>query len=1085
MTREFIELDMSRSNSLNNVLHPFELDTTKCFRQKQASGRQRTPPFHAGVKSSPAATLPNRRRRNWGWSFALRPRSCHFPLTKSYKMPPRNCSLHRLPLLLLSSFFVIWSQLCHGVEGNLYSAIVFEAWNATEGLANLDLTLLSDTAPVIDCSAGPLNVQVLISSCFDTTKVTAIETWVKEQLIDTSSTMYVGNNAITINYGVKFVRPTGSSCADPSVLQTSLSYLTAKDFGVSPDAAIAFVSDDEDLIGGVDAKYELQFRVCTTTSLAAACTATTTTDQRLQKLEELYQFNARHISLLFPCTATTNAVAIPYLGTGGVVTCTCACPSGTVLSDNACKSSPLGGGVVTGDGICPWDAESAACVFSDSTSKSSLKLVDHCNLPVIVPTDNYVADGRVNANDNELDDPVVEVMVTKIDSQDAPKKMTETWQSYTSDPKAALNSFAITSAGAYSIEISASDYSSSASCKTCVEVHNEVRPSFSSDCPTAFLGSTNTQPAVFSPTTASAAAANEQAFVQFYQDTLANVPTDSRCDITANTRRNYYATTLDAYEGTCFDASSFGKDILDVAASKTNPVKGSNGIAVSTLTADLQASLQLQCMQCCQKTVALAEKTTRYSCVPGTSPTEECIPTGDSARGKCSFQHCVVIKGDSYFEAATAIKASEQTKSQDVAKALPTVPTFNAAVELHRTIACNDFNSGCSFKADLSSIFDATMDWGSNAPSVPSNYNAKDYIFWRYKMTEGSWTLWDPTTSTQVSFASPSTSLTIEAWSQCGLVNSAVYTVILHAQSSSVCDKFAKTFYQTTDAAVSRSNPSQMCTYPGSDFAVVTFDFDRDLVMSQAENTVKGTLVNVDCNVQVGAVGANFASEVQAAKLLTVDLTMTTRIVQHFGVVMVSNPSTVSVATAANTTCVFTYQPYGIAATDSANFIKYSCPYVFTVSDCDKPRVVGASDVCAAGTCAASPGPYKACGGAVFSSAPATAVGTIKTITKPRDGAETCCSDCNSGVTLNCNAILGLPIASQDVKRCEPTTKSALLAAGQDGIAATRFSAMETSAIMAVIGMTTALALAAIHYRQRVADDSKSNAIDFYYSIVE
>lgn len=280
-------------------------------------------------------------------------------------------------------------------------------------------------------------------------------------------------------------------------------------------------------------------------------------------------------------------------------------------------------------------------------------------------------------------------------------------------------------------------------------------------------------------------------------------------------------------------------------------------------------------------------------------------------------------------------------------------------------------------------------------------------------------------------------------------------------------------FYQTTVSSVVRSTSSAMCTYPGSDFAVITFEYDSDLGLAHAADSVKGSIVNVECALQVAEAGAAFDTEAQSTALALTGAASVNgkafHVVEHFGVELVKNPTTVA-ETAAVATCTFTYRPFGQA--DNTKDKPYACSQPFSFSDCDKPRVVALDGVCAAGSCTDGPAPFEACDGAVFSSELSSVAGAVKTVTKLKASAGTCCSTCVTGVTLACTPILGLPeaYASQGIKRCEPTAASpALLASEQASDADQASPSMleaELGVVLAVAGVTALVALVTVRHRR-------------------
>lgn len=664
----------------------------------------------------------------------------------------------------------------------LHDAIVFEAWNGTEVVPQHALTLLassSDAVASFACAAGPLSVQVLISTCFSAMEVATIDTWVQSQLIDASPVMHVDDAPVDVKYAVKFVAPSsGDSCGDPAQLATALEHLTAEDYA-SPAAVLSFVTDSCDLLDSEAASLEMQFRYCPSSATTSECTSTSGTDKRVPDLSELYKYNPKLIARLLPCASTTDAVAIPYKDADGKRQCVCTCPDGTELSGSNCalSTSPLGGGVVKGTGFCPW-VSSYSCSWDDPTA-ASLKLHADCDVPVVVPTDNYVAHGRTNKNDNEnpLTSPAVTLSVSKRGSPASPGSITKTWKAFVENPATELDTFSLDAPGVYDVEIEASDYRATKACDTCVVVNDDVRPKFTADCPASFSTNLVDNPETFSPEKAAAAASLAENFGAFVESVSNNANSGDRRDDSSISQRDYFQTALQEHSGSCFDASTFEAEFRTYAAAKTNPLSGDQ---LTGTTAALSTSLAGQCVRYCEKTVAPRELVTPYSCDASETTTPECSPAGTGATETCSFEHCVAIKSDSYFAAAAEITSDAQALSDTVAKALPAAITFDAAKELHRTTSCTAFDAAdanCAFQDKLKNLINPTASWGANAPSDTTE-DAADFVFWRYKTTGGSWAAWQPGAGdeAEVTISTSSTALTIEAWSQYGLVASSRLT---------------------------------------------------------------------------------------------------------------------------------------------------------------------------------------------------------------------------------------------------------------------------------------------------------------------
>lgn len=136
------------------------------------------------------------------------------------------------------------------------------------------------------------------------------------------------------------------------------------------------------------------------------------------------------------------------------------------------------------------------------------------------------------------------------------------------------------------------------------------------------------------------------------------------------------------------------------------------------------------------------------------------------------------------------IRLGVKTESENVLNQLlgtaASQPLFQSKTQVHRALACSRFgetsDANCMFKAKLSELIDIKS--GFHADWLSYSSSGKDpakFVFWQYKVAgDSKWRLLSA--NADHVFAQSETQLTLEAWSQCGLVGSFPFTVNIHAQ---------------------------------------------------------------------------------------------------------------------------------------------------------------------------------------------------------------------------------------------------------------------------------------------------------------
>lgn len=831
--------------------------------------------------------------------------------------------------------------------------------------------------------------------------------------------------------------------------------------------------------------YHLQLRVC------ASCSAPVTTSENVVGFvtDLSAALSASAVVRFFPCSETPGAISEPFKDANGKAQYVCVCPSGTALANGACQAVTSSSGAST----CYWDGSNTgySCKWS-SADASSMRLVSDCGAAIRVPTDNYVASGRVNKHDGDalLVDPMIKVQAQLLGSSST-LSVAKTWQEFTSQPKAALDAIAFCSFGVYSLAMTASDYKQSASCSGCVAVVDSVPPRAIQPCATSTWGSPESNPAILTTASLQEAMTKETSFSGFAATSnVKNNAGGSFWDDKTRTMRDFYSsdfTALPSDTSACFP-SQLAQSLLGHTTTKVNPLTA--GLSEDALS-------KLTCTRCCSKTSTLKEFYYDYKCGADPTNAEKKTTTGDS----CAFGHCLRVQAASLVDASAQISDAANTGSTAVLNSL-TSPTTTAldGKTIRRTVPCTSFGgSTCSFSATLGSLFALTTAWKSEFPGSEGTalkHDAGAYVFWRYKVSgDDVWRAWDATTS--VKFAATSTTVSLQAWTRCGMVKEFSFSLVqyLHAAQTSACNSFASMWQQVAASGVATApSTASMCMFDiNSNFASLLFSYSGVAQAAATPNTVKSSVKSVSCSIKVTDSATSIATV--TGKSLPLTASSSTAIAQYFGIELVSYGS--STTTKVRSECVFTFHPFGIASTDASLDEKDSCSYDFSVSTCSTNN--GNGNMCSPGKCSASDGlsACKACKGVVF-----TATNSAATVQKTSWAS--CCTDCTNQKTLVCTAVAGVPSTVADpVGRCEMVNKASQLMAlvgaepqrvelDATTVAAGSKAAPEQStwptgaALIGASVMVAAVVLAGVKLRLATAHAGHRTATgDAYYALIE
>ncbi|KAG6622228.1 Amino Acid/Auxin Permease (AAAP) Family [Phytophthora cinnamomi] len=555
----------------------------------------------------------------------------------------------------------------------------------------------------------------------------------------------------------------------------------------------------------------------------------------------------------------------------------------------------------------------------------------------------------------------------------------------------------------------------------------------------------------------------EAAFKSFYDDanvldngdvdeaTGANVRDD---DQTAQVQ-DFFATEFSDvdFETSCF-ASSFATDLI------------------AKMTNTFDPNDLLECKRCCHKTTTLGGTYYDYSC--DASPAELKHFEGRD-EDSCSFDRCITMTGSALVDTTTTITDTANVKSQKIVDGLPDSVQLDGST-IHRSIPCTTHdatNPACAFRAQIDTLFKPSASWNKDL-GVPDNYAVDDYVRWNYYVGIGGVQEWNP--QDVLEFTDSSTDVVVRAYTQCGLVAEFEFQVVLYPHNShDACASFdakwvlaALSSNQVTP--ISPSDKPASCAYPGSDFAVATFTYDIDDIMTHSTSHVQGTYTDVKCYATVASAG--HLDDVSEVELPLGSWTPGTKInlAEQLALELVHEPST-ALDTDVRLRCDFTFQHY-----DETTTVTEPCKHEITITECSEPEIEQRGDeVCTDGKCldpVGAPGPYEACGGVVVTTTSES--DETKTAIKAVD--DTCCAACST--TLYCNA---LPEAS-GVKRCELKASGFTIVALASSIQNGDFNA----GAMAAVGVSAMVAIiAVVIVKRRAAANRLKIDDDVYYPLLE
>jgi hypothetical protein len=789
---------------------------------------------------------------------------------------------------------------------------------------------------------------------------------------------------------------------------------------------------------------------------------------QLEESVDLFMYNPFQITRSLQCNDLQGGIPVSFLDEHGERQCFCTCPAGSTLQGDRRRRrgrrAPLQCVVVEPDTCpCTWSTHPfgfryenteklEVCAFSDIATK--------WGVPVPFPSDNYVADHRVNNKDsNEYDlengphiDLVVSPQHDDIFDRDvllalfsrimpgevmpelptgladmfsvygqgelSPVLMPRmpvgtdvhtryTWKDYQLHRQQKIDDITFTAYGKYELTLEAHDYTAnSAACVGCVAVVDKFRPKATSQCPASFCDNTTSlcsvggETAVAELTLDNLAKANALVgeFYKFKEAAENDACASERCDDDHFEYRNFFESSSSCHDKSFLDGKTCFSPETMIADFAASAIVTANPLQLESGAASQSPHPvdDYQCMRCCEYSTQLREFWVDYTCGYGY---EQRYCDGDADQ-QCAFKQCLVLTGDMVVRASASIRDEVKEASAEVLKELAD-QGFQTYTQIHKALSCSDFgDSACSYEASISQLIEveAPDNLGIDA-SVASQLGIHSSIaFWRYKIDgdAAGWRLWED--ATPYAFAAPQTKITVEAWTACGRARKFYFYVHLHPHTDiKVCDVFRQMWYQTSKSRV--EVPTEFCAFPGSDFAELTFDYQANVGLKHSRNSVAMHIAKVTCELAF--------QDRTPAQILTVEAD-SQDIVERFAIEL-QNQDETKPFTQFTIECQFSYTgPSGVVP------VEQTCPLDLTITDCNGPAIDIPKGECQWDDCAGQgkPGPFEACGGKV--------VRATATATYLDTEDQECCQACGKHTPSVCTPILNLPDITKDIKRCVP-----------------------------------------------------------------
>lgn len=533
--------------------------------------------------------------------------------------------------------------------------------------------------------------------------------------------------------------------------------------------------------------------------------------------------------------------------------------------------------------------------------------------------DNYVS-FKENAGDssNKFKGPHIELQVN-----DAVQKYT--WQYYQQNRESIFNGIQISSAGKYHLTLRAFDYGPvPETCSTTLIVEDKNPPTAINACPTksVFGDMESKHIAKFSEENLDKANNLAVEFKEWVDsranDGCGNNPKDHSCDIVD-------------YEEFNFNADSYTTNSTCLSnPSKCFQLSRADTVWMRQYIGQIADNTKLPgepkfCKKCVKLNHRFGENLTPYYC-GGDDGNVQC-QLGDS----CGVEQCLVADGKDFFTSDVKITDGLRENTAKIIKEFPN-EGYNNVNQIHYSmdsICTSEYdNANCQIRQPIKTMFDIVSEFATSSTRQDvfgGVGSARQYIQWRFKIEgddEWSWKAYK--SSRDVVFDQFRTAVVFEGWTACGKIAEEVMFVYLHLHTTLDIDgPFGDDmFYQSSRYKTNRAD-DEMCNFPLTDFAEVTFDFKPSAIFKQDGDSaqLQYTFTALDCTVQY---------EDAAAVPVIQNYTSNGHFLERYALEL---PSPTRFQTNVLWSCRFSYKDYHGNAKSAVSQKR------FKIMDCDPPGI--------------------------------------------------------------------------------------------------------------------------------------------------
>lgn len=673
----------------------------------------------------------------------------------------------------------------------------------------------------------------------------------------------------------------------------------------------------------------------------------------LPDLEAAENVNVGHVLSTVGCNPSYIG-AVPfeeYNSNTKSMDCQCVCPQGHAFEEES-KGVKICKPIKDFDqsGQCNWLGKCYKVSLTGSTTNS---YNGGCTLngyfgkgiaEVPTPWDNYVF-GKTNQPGEGAE---IKVTLTGPNSEFTEKIYK--WKEFEKNGDQEMNKdFSFITVGVHTLKISAMDYSQDSACETEIMVNDDMLPTVPAEitCPNKFevSGKAPTYSDDFQK------AIDIATLYKGYVSARINDPCGNgeSCDIETNKIHSFN-----------------GDDEAIIGALEWVLNDDDRAYLHEISSSMLQETPGAPMDKCMSLSSQFGEKVTNYACNSPLSTT--CVYSPIT----CALKQCVSAVGSDMYASAISIKNNVQQRTIAINNMLLN-PVYDPAHEIHETVAetsvGTDEGEG-TYKAYLSEMILIKHDFTSlsedprilfNNPGTDKSIH--DVVQSRYSINGGGWVHWELGTSkNMVDFAQESNEIVIETWSKLGRIKTTTFSVIIHPHSPlDMCEQFERTSFYQSLAVGQRDSRHEYCTYPQSDFAEITFDFNHNVGLEPLDaHHLPYHFQNITCTAYyVSEKGSDGEAErvSTGAQLLQLSGDKL-KFVRRYGIELRTKPTTES--SPVEMDCFLWYK------SEEQQEVQQHCQQTLTFSDCEAPhfpeKQVSASLKTCTDGCEDKLQPYSYCG---------------------------------------------------------------------------------------------------------------------------